>query len=170
MLKNIQRQYSGFDKIAAEVITGVEIGETYNPYGRANEYAVYVSFMHGDGDSYETEECSFVKGDEENLLAFLNFLCLCAVRKTGRGRDSYDDIEGYSRWVEDADIDEWDDEGNERTEEEMEALREYQILTWPFWEGEWCATFNAAHVVFFDENGTQKAVRMSTEKCQTEKA
>jgi len=161
MIDTIARNYANRNA-TADVITGITIGDTYNPYGYKNVYVVTVSFMHGDADSYESEECGFLLGDEERMLEFLNFLARCAVRSTsGGGRDSYNDIEGYSRWVEDEDIDEWDEEGNERTEEEMEALRDDQILSWPFWEGEWCAVYNGAHVVFFDENGTQKTVTMS---------
>lgn len=162
MLDTIARNYANRNA-AADVITGVVIGDTHNPYGYKNVYVVSVNFMHGDGDSYETEECGFLLGDEERMLEFLNFLSRCSVRDTSRHRDSYNDIEGYSRWIEDEDIDEWDEEGEERSEIEMDALRDDQILRWPFWEGEWSADFNGAHVVFFDENGVQKTVKMSTE-------
>ena len=173
MIDRIIKQYSRSrgEKIVADVITGVTIGDTYNPYGYKNVYIVTVSFMHGDADSYESEECGFLLGDEERMLEFLNFLARCAVRYcNGKGgRDSYNDVPGYSRWVEDADFneDDWEDLDDEELEAKREEFEESgaddQILNWPFWEGEWCASYNGAHVTFFDENGVQKSVSMSTQ-------
>lgn len=179
MIDRIIKQYSrSREKPVAEVITGVTIGDTYNPYGRSSVYVVTVSFMHGDADSYDSEECVFQLGDEERMLEFLNFLARCAVRYcNGKGGyDTYSDVPGYSRWVEDADFNE--DDYEDLDDDEFEAKRkefeeggsEDQILNWPFWEGEYCASYNGAHVVFFDENGIQKSVSMSTQECQTEKA
>lgn len=171
MIDRIIKQYSRGEKPVAEVITGVTIGDTYNPYGYKNMYVVTVSFMHGDADSYESEECGFLLGDEERMLEFLNFLARCAVRYcNGKGgRDSYNDVLGYSRWVEDCDFneDDWEDLDDEELEAKREEFETFgpddQILNWPFWEGEWCASYNGAHVTFFDENGAQKSVSMSTQ-------
>lgn len=180
MLDAISKRYSYNRQKpqVADVITGVTIGGTYNPYQRANVYVVAVRFMHGDADGYETEECEFALGDEERMLEFLNFLSRCSVRYcNGKGgRDSYNDVPGYSRWVEDEEFneDDWEDLDDEELEAKREEFEESgtddQILSWPFWEGEWCASYDGAHVVFFDENGTQKTVKMSTQECQTEKA
>ena len=167
---DIPRQFVRYNQnVVTPVFTGIEIGETYNPYGRTSEYVVYVSFMHGDGDSYETEECAFAADDEERLLEFLNFLSRCASRDVSRHRDSYKDIPGYSRWVEDEDFNE--DDYEDLDEDELEAKREEfeeeggtdQVLNWPFWEGEYCAAYNGAHVVYFDEHGNQKTVKLSTD-------
>lgn len=171
MLDNITKQYAYGKKPVADLITGVHIGEIHNPDTLAEMYVVYVRFMHGDADSYDTEEVYFALGDEERMLEFLNFLSRCSVRYcNGKGgRDSYNDVPGYSRWVEDEDFneDDWEDLDDEELEAKREEFEESgtddQILHWPFWEGEWCASYDSAYVVYFNEQGIRHTVKMSTE-------
>ena len=157
MVDSISRQRGYGSEPVAQVFKGVSIGDIHNPNIRKNLYVVYVKFMHGDADGYETEECEFQLGDEEHMLEFLNFLALCSVKYPhGKGGcDDYTRVPGYNRWVESYEYDE-----DEMSEEEFEALADNQILEWPFWEGEYCASYDGAHVVFFNEEGIRHSVNL----------
>ncbi len=140
-------------------------------------YVVVVEFMFGDADGKELVELEFSPDHMDELIEFLNFCSLCAVRYPhGKGGyDAYTDVPGYFTWViDDVDCDDLDEEDAnvgldpDRIALELKIQEEYQakgvpvLDYWPCQEGEYPASFKCAHVVYYDKLGHPKAVTMCT--------
>lgn len=116
-----------------------------------NCYSIFIQFMIGDADGYEDVKL-FIEDNEKNrveLSRFVKFLegCRNAYPHGRGGRDKYNHIEDYSRYIE-----------NSATSNQAKDFMFY----WPGepYSGE-PTTFDDYSITYFDKNGDEYKTEIS---------
>lgn len=131
-------------KVEAPVFSGLQVGKTVlNPIC---QYKVVVTFMENDADGYPTQTVIFKKGEEADLIDFMNFMARCSIEYPhGKGGlDDYSHVEGYDKWIV-----------NQNMEEDDQPMA---CLEWAYWDYEFCCSFESVLVTYFDEMGYEHEV------------
>lgn len=79
----------------------INISKTQEPKN-TNIFKLTVIWSHEDCDNYTTDTFDFTQGQEDQLLAHVNFLSLCADKYPNEmgTSDGYWDIPGYEKFVD----------------------------------------------------------------------
>ncbi|MGL5579350.1 MAG: hypothetical protein ACRDCE_00025 [Cetobacterium sp.] len=135
-----------YREVVAPVVTNITSIVPASKSNPTNMYKVVVTFMENDADGYPTDTVYFASGKESKMIEFLNFLGRCAVAyPNGKGgHDNYSHVEGFRDWVIDEDIPE---------EEQPDSC-----LEWAYWDWEYCCSFEAVDVTYYDASGIEHHV------------
>ena len=116
-----------------------------------NCYCIAIKFMYGDADGYKTIKLHVPRNEKSDaeLPRFLKFLDNCnKAYPHGRGgRDDYDHVEDYDRYIEGID--------------NPEDIDDSFIFCWEYEPG--CdiqASFDGYKITYFDENNVEYLVEV----------
>lgn len=126
----------------------IEIGKPVKTTRHINKYKIYIEFMTGDADGYESLTLFVSKSHEKDILKLLEFLERCAkAYPYGRGsKDTYNHVEGWNYFC-----------GHSPTSDYSQTCS----FSWPIEiYGEFQCTYEKVIVTFFDKNGIEHETKI----------